>query len=129
MFRNELSPKQKIIIETIQSFKKANGRAPYKKELAESLPWKPSIHALAFSVRYLIRKGCLEKVGVPEGMKIARIHNQESQCQLIDVTAYGEHCYANCDFVYEPKVTEEDIKKFVYSVEEDELLTTIENVS
>lgn len=129
MFHNELSPKQKVIIETIQTFKKANGRAPYKKELAESLPWKPSIHALAFSVRYLIRKGCLEKVKVPKGTKIARIHNQESQCQLIDVTAYGEHCYVNYDFIYEKKATEKEADKFIYSVEEDELLTTIDNVS
>ncbi len=129
MFRNELSSKQKVIIETIQTFKKANGRAPYKKELAERLPWKPSIHALAFSVRYLIRKGCLEKVKVPEGTKIARIHNQESQCQLIDVTPYGEHCLVNCDVFYEKKATEKEADKFIYSVEEDELLTTIDNVS
>lgn len=129
MFRNELSPKQKIIIETIQTFKKANGRSPYKKELAERLPWKPSIHALAFSIRYLIRKGCLEKVKVPEGIKIARIHNQESQCQLIDVTPYGEHCLVNCDVFYEKKATEKEADKFIYSVEEDELLTTIDNVS
>lgn len=129
MFHNELSPKQKVIIETIQTFKKANGRAPYKKELAERLPWKPSIHALAFSIRYLIRKGCLEKVKVPEGTKIARIHNQESQCQLIDVTPYGEHCLVNCDVFYEKKATEKEADKFIYSVEEDELLTTIDNVS
>ena len=122
MFRNELSSKQKVIIETIQTFKKANGRAPYKKELAERLPWKPSIHALAFSVRYLIRKGCLEKVKVPEGTKIARIHNQESQCQLIDVTPYGEHCLVNCDVFYEKKATEKEADKFIYSVEELSLI-------
>ena len=123
-----LTEKQKVIIETIQQFKKENGRPPYKKELAEALPWKPTIHALAFSVRYLIKRLCLTKIPVPEGVKIARINFQESQCQLIDVTPYGEHCYANMGFAYEEKATEEQAKKFIFSQEESELLDLIDDV-
>lgn len=61
-------------------------------------------------------------------MKIARINFQESQCQLIDVTPYGEHCYANMGFAYEEKATEEQAKKFIFSQEESELLDLIDDV-
>lgn len=122
----DLTEKQIVIIETIQKFKKEHGRPPYKKELAELLPWKPSIHALAFSVRYLIQRDCLQKVSA-KGYKIDRIKGQEKQCQLIDVTPYGEHCYNNVDFRYEKPVKEKELSKFVFTEEEDDALVIIDN--
>lgn len=43
-----LTEKQKVIIETIQQFKKENGRPPYKKELAEALPWEANDSCACF---------------------------------------------------------------------------------
>lgn len=126
----KLTDKQRVILETILEFKKKHRRPPYKMELTEILPWHPTKHALAFSIRYLIQKDCLEKIPVPKRMKIKRTLGQEGTTRLIDITGFGLHALANRDFANTARVVKkEDVSKFITSVEEDELRTLMESVN